>query len=130
MFFAAFQYAADILQKYRFVVPGNRVLALFGRIGRIQILKLLRGNKFDLGIDHGLKRREHCAGCKLRRRDYAHDHLYRIFKVFARPVFLIDYLFPVPLIHVYAVKIIRILVAPDRVHIGIQSLMHSETVIP
>ena len=61
--------------------------------------------------------------------DDTENHTYRTLECRGVPVLLIDDHLPVPLIDIAAVQIIELLIATNRVHVGIETLARLEAVL-
>ena len=61
--------------------------------------------------------------------DGFYDLTDRFLQIWDRALFGGDDLFPVPLVHIYGVKIVEFrLIAPDRVHIGVKAVSGEEII--
>ena len=104
------------------------VLALASRKVGVHIFKSLGGDKGHLGAEIyaklGIAHVKEIV-CSADRADYrAHDKL-EVIKV---SVFLGDYLFPVPLVNVDRMNVVKLLVAANCVQVGIKTVAHGEAV--
>ena len=104
------------------------ILALLRRQIGVECLELARG-------DHGhLTRQLHAVARMVdmqmiaRVADHVHDRLANGNEVFLRTVLAGDHLFPIPLIHVDRMDIVKILIAADGVHIGVKTVANEEMI--
>ena len=110
------------------VLTDDLVFALLRRLVGVEILQLLRGDEEHIAVKLGVQARERDAKRVVRLADRADDVAHGAFEILDRAVFPRDDLFPVPLVDVDGVKIVDLLVAPDGVHVGEQTLADIELV--
>ena len=125
---AIFQLVADLHNEYRLMLVNEEIFALVGSGVRIHILKLLSRDKRHVALELLRKLGEAHVKSVCRVADRSDNCADDEFQVIEIAVFLADYLLPVPLVNVNGVNVVKLLVATDRVHVGIKALTELETV--
>ena len=121
MRFAVRECRTDLLHENRTALARNRIFALLRAELRVALQKLF-------GSDEGDFPREAVAGIRvlipdlmLHVLDDGVDALHGVLEYLKASVFLPEHTFPVPLVHIEGVEVIRRLVAADCVHIGVEA---------
>ena len=124
----AFKSFSYLHQKNSVVFLRYLILTLAGSELRPHILKLLCRDKEDLAVGSVCKNREMISESIRRIADGADDGSHRVLKILSVSVLRQHYFFPVPLVNIDAVKIVGYLIAPDGVHIRIETALRLEFV--
>ena len=123
------QLVTDLHQEDGAFFLSDQVLAFLGRLIRIAVRQLLGGYKIDVlrkNLFNVIILDGHVFFRFLQGLVNLPDGFFQIFYI---PVFLQDNFFPVPLIHVDGVNIIRILIPADGAHICVEAFADVEAVL-
>ena len=118
---AGAQGLADLHEEHRVMLPADLRLPLVGRQIGIAVLQLLGGDEVDLPVRLEGQNREDVAQRGRGVTDGAHDVQHGVLQILHIPVFCIDMLFPVPLVHVDGVEVVHFLIPADGVHVRIEA---------
>ena len=123
------QLVADLHDADGSLGPGDDVLPLLGGLFGEPGLQLLGGDEINIvGQDLFniiIADRHVFLGLSEDPVDIAHDVLEGV----QSAVLFADDLFPVPLVHIDRVDVVRYFIAPDRAHVGVESLADLEAVL-
>ena len=126
---AALQFSAHAHQEDRAVAADRTVLSLFRAEGGILVFQFLCGDKGNLirefRLDERIMRADIAFGLAQRHIDIAHDFPERFLIALIRS----QNALPVPLVHKDGMDVVCFLIAPDGVHIGIQTFAHGKAVV-
>ena len=124
------EFSADALDKDGSVFFCKAVLPLLRRQIRPAVLKLLSGNKRHIAV---VKRHTHqlrilAANRKLCITDAAHNAAYRLMQQMLIARFLGNDLFPVPLVHVDRMQIVKLFIPTNGIHVCIDALARMDVI--
>ena len=125
---AAGQFVANLHQEHTAVLPGNQVFPCLRSVIRIQVLKLLAGDKVNIFGKMFDSLRVFIPHLMLHVLDNFEDLPHRILQGVQGALLLCNDTFPVPLVHITGVKVIQLLVPADGVHVGVKSLARLKAV--
>ena len=127
MRFSVRQIPADTYYEHRLVAPDNLGFPLLGTQIRVQLLQFFGMDEENIIRQDRLYLRKFHENLVL-------GHFYRLiypphggFQERNIPVFPVDDLFPVPLVHINGVNVIEVFVRPEGVHIGVYSPARADT---